>query len=271
MERSPSGVYHCALSGKGALSRLAEYGGCLRFLTLGSLKVRYRRSVLGFAWSLLYPLMSMAVLTVVFSRVFADLDHYALYVIVGVLAWGFFSLSCLQAMDSLISGAAVMRKVYVPSAVFPLSVVGANMINLLLSLSVLPLVMMVLGAGPGFHPMWLLAALLALAAFTAGVALALAALNLFFRDIRYFFEGLLLIWFYATPVVYPASVVPADWSPLLWLNPFHWLIALMRAALWNGAPPPAGTVAICLAFATVTLVAGWRLFVGLERRFYLYI
>ena len=266
-----AGIYHGSVSELGSGARLLHYRDCLFLLVTRALKVRYRRSVLGFAWSLLYPLLSMLVLTVVFARVFPELPHYALYVVVGVLAWSFFSLSCVQAMDALVGAGTVLRKIYVPSAVFPLAVVGANFVNLALSIAVLPFVMQITGATPGFYPGLLFVSLAALVAFTAAMALALSALNLFFNDVRYFFEALLLIWFYASPIVYPASVIPDQWRSFLWLNPFYWLLELFRVPLYGGSPPPISVAMTALALGLGSLVAAWFLFVRLERRFYLYL
>ncbi len=254
----------------GPFGRLLEYRDCLRVLTARALKVRYRRSVLGFGWSLLYPLLSMLILTAVFSRVFPTVTAYPVYVIVGVLVWGFVSLSCLQAMDSLIGAAAVLRRVYVPPAVFPLSVVSANLVHFLLSILVLPVVMGVLGAWPGWHPLLLGAALVCLAAFVTGLALTLAACNLFFRDVRYFFEALLLLWFYATPVVYPTDVISGRLRLLLWANPLHWLLAVVRGALYPGAGVGPAELTLAPLVAAVCLGTGWIVFSRAQKRFYLY-
>lgn len=259
------------LSGLGAVGRLGRYGACLRTLALRAVRVRYRRSVLGVLWSLLYPLISMAVLTVVFSRVFPELHGYALYVIIGVMAWGFFSLSCLQACDALTGASPILRKVYVPASVFPLAAVAANLLNLLLSLLILPLVAVAVGVAPGFHPFVLAAALAALVAFTTGVALALSAANVFLHDVRYFFEGGLLVWFYATPIVYPSGVIPESMHGFLWLNPFHWLLDLLRASLYSGVTPEPATIAAAAAVSVAALAAGWGVFARLERRFHLYL
>ncbi len=271
MDAGVGASYVGGVSELGDVRRFFRYLACLRILTLRALKVRYRRSVLGFLWSLLYPLSAMVVLTVVFSHVFTDIPHYPLYVVVGFMAWGFFSLSCLQAMDGLYSAAPIMRKVYVPGALFPVSIVGANLANLVLSLLVLPLIIGAVGASPGFNPALLLFALVSVAAFTTGVSLMLAAANLFFNDVRYFFESILLVWFYATPIVYPQEAVPERAALIMNLNPFVWFLDVFRAALYSGQTPAVSTLIVVCAVAVSTLVVGWKTFVALERRFYLYL
>ena len=243
----------------------------LRLLTLRAVKVRYRRSLLGVLWSMLSPLASMAVLTLVFSHVFTEVPAYALYVVVGVLAWNFFSVSCVQAMESLLSAATILRKVNVPAVVFPLAAIGGNLINLVLAIALLPFVIVATGASPGWHPALLAEALIALCAFTVGTALVLAAVNVFFHDVRYFFDALALVWFYATPIVYPVTVVPEHSRWLLSLNPMTWLLGLLRAALYDGAAPGSVALSAGAAWALAVFTVGWLAFQKLQRRFYLYL
>ena len=254
-----------------SLAHVARYHECVALLVARALRVRYRRSLLGFGWTLLYPLLAMSVLTLVFSHVFATVSLYPLYVVVGVLAWGFFSLSCVQAMDALLSGATILKKVRVPSAVFPLAAVGANFVNYVLALLVLVVTATLLGVMPGVHIVWLLTGVLSLTAFTLGLALVLAAANLFFHDVRYFFEALLLLWFYATPIVYPVAALPQQVSLFVALNPLHWFLEVLRAALWSGVPPGSSACVVAPALGLVTLGIGWLVFSRLERRFYLYL
>ncbi len=243
----------------------------LHVLVARALAVRYRRSSLGFAWSLLQPLMAMAVLTAVFARVFPSIERYPVYVIVGVFVWGFFSLTLVQAMDSLLSAAPIMRRVAAPPALFPLAVVAANLVHLLLSLALLATV----GAVCGFVSPWLipvaLVALIPLGLFTAALALVLSGVCVFFHDVRYFAEGILMLGFYATPVMYPASIVPERWGALLSLNPMVWLLAPLRDALWAGRCPDLSLLGLTTAAAAVAAVAAALLFRRLSRRFYLYL
>lgn len=252
-------------------SELRRFAACLHLLTARAVKVRYRRSLLGFLWSMLSPLASMAVLTLVFSRVFSEIPAYALYVVVGVVAWNFFSVSCVQAMEGLLSAATIMRKVRVPAVVFPLAAIGANMVNLLLAVALLPLVVLATGASPGWHPGLIVGALLALCVFTTGVALSLAAANVFFHDVRYFFDALALVWFYATPIVYPVSVIPENYRWFLAANPMAWLMVLLRGAMYGGAPPDAFECAVGAAWALGTFGVGCLAFRKMQRRFYLYL
>jgi lipopolysaccharide transport system permease protein len=253
------------------LARVVRYRAALGLIAARFLKVRYRRSVLGFAWSFAYPLLAATVLTVVFGPLFSQVPDYAIYVLVGLLAWHFFSVSCMQAMDALLGSASVSRKVYVPTAVFPLAAVSANLINLLLCLVAIPIVLAATGGTPTLRPVVFVAGLAMLAAFTAGIALGLSALNVFFQDVRYLFEALLLVWFYATPVMYPVAGRGPEVAVLVGLNPLHWILVVLRAALWSGGAVSAFALVIGVAVATAALVGGWLAFCIAERRFHQYL
>jgi ABC-2 type transport system permease protein len=227
--------------------------------------------VLGFAWTFAYPLLAATVLTVVFRPVFHDVPDYAVYVLVGLLAWHFFSVSCMQAMDALLTSASVSRKVYVPTVIFPLAAVAANAINLLLCLLAIPVVLAVTGGTPSLQPFALFAGLLMLAAFTAGIALVLSALNVFFQDVRYLFEAMLLVWFYATPVVYPVTNATPAVTLLVSLNPLHWILVVVRAALWSGGAASTASIVFALVVSCAALVGGWTAFCVAERRFHQYL
>jgi len=244
---------------------------CLRVLVSRSLAVRYRRSVLGFAWSLLQPLMAMAVLSIVFARVFPQIERYPVYVIVGVFAWGFFSLTVMQAMDSLHAAAPILRKVSAPPMLFPLAVVLANLVHLALSLGLLVGLSMAAGLLAPAAAVTAIPSLVPLVLLATSAALLLSAANVFFHDVRYFVEGALLIGFYATPVVYPASVIPPQWHAFLILNPMHWAIEPLRQSLWAGTGPDATTLLAATTLAAAAALAAAIVFERLSRRFHLYL
>lgn len=250
---------------------LWQYRELLRNLVVRDIKVRYKRSVLGFAWMLLNPLISMVIFSVIFREIFKMERDYPLYVISALLFFNFFSLGSSQGLNSIVAASGLIRKVAVPKAIFPLASVLANLVNFGLSLIPLAAVMIFTGARATPALLTLPISMLAIVLFTYGLSLALAALNVFYRDVRWFYDSVTLLLFYVTPVIYPAKVVPERFRFLVDWNPLAWLLELFRAPIFEGRAPSAGALAGGLAFGLVTLVIGWAVFHKYEDQFINYV
>ena len=256
-------------SGPGAMGR---YFDLLHSLVSRAIKQRYKRSVLGFAWTMLNPLFTMVILTVVFSAVFgAIVPNYPLFVIIGLLAWNLFSLGSTQGLASVVDSGPLIRKVAVPKAMFPLAAVGANLVNFLLSLVPLALVMLVMRVEITVAILWVPVGVLLIGLFTLGIALALATLNVFFRDVRYFYEAGLLAWFYGTPIFYPIDVLSPRARAVLQWNPLYVLVEVFRTPLYAGTAPAPGIVAAAALEAGAMALLGWWIFRRFQARFVDYI
>jgi len=256
-------------SGPGAPGR---YFDLLHNLVTRAIKQRYKRSVLGFAWTMLNPLLTMVILTVVFSAVFGTLvPNYPLFVIIGLLAWNLFSLGSTQGLASVVDSGALIRKVAVPKEMFPIAAVAANLVNFLFSLLPLALVMLIMRVQITWAILWVPFGVLLIGLFTLGVALALTTLNVFFRDVRYFYEAGLLAWFYGTPIFYPIDVLSPRARAVLQWNPMHVLVEVFRTPLYSGASPAPDIVATATLEAVVMAVAGWWIFRRYQNRFVDYI
>src|SRR5262245_55669520 len=256
-------------SGPGALRR---YLDLLQTLVSRAIKQRYKRSVLGFAWTMLNPLITMVILSVVFSRVFGDrVPNYPLFVIIGLLAWNLFSLGSTQGLASIVDSGPLIRKVAVPKEMFPLAAVGANLVNFLLSLVPLLFVVLFLRIDVTWAVLWVPIGVALIGLFTLGVALALGTLNVFFRDVRYFYEAALLAWFYGTPVFYPVDVLSERARAVLQWNPLYVLVDVFRTPIYAGTAPAAGTVVTAVVEATAMAAVGWWIFRRYQARFVDYI
>jgi len=261
----------------GPIAELISFRQLIGVLVVRELKVRYKRSIFGMLWTLFNPLLLMVVYTVVFSTIMpSSVPDFAIWLLAGLLPWIFFSTALMQGMGSVLANQELIRKVRLPQAVFPLSVVGSNLINFLLSLIPLFLVMLVLG-----HPvtpalLFLPVAAAILALFASGVTIALASATVFFRDVRHLTEVLLQLLFYLSPVLYDVSQVlrggtaNAWWKELflreLELNPITYLLPLVRDPVYSGTLPPLQTIAIATSFSVASLVLGFALFAKLEKR-----
>ncbi len=256
-------------NGPGAPGR---YFDLLHNLVSRAIKQRYKRSVLGFAWTMLNPLLTMVILTVVFSAVFGPIvPNYPLFVIIGLLAWNLFSLGSAQGLASVADSGALIRKVAVPKEMFPLAAVAANLVNFLFSLVPLAFVMLIMRIHVTRAIVWVPVGILLITLFTLGVALALTTLNVFFRDVRYFYEAALLAWFYGTPIFYPIDVVSPNARAILQWNPMYVLVEVFRTPIYAGIPPAPEIIATATIEALATVIFGWWIFRRYQPRFVDYI
>lgn len=210
-----------------------KYRELLRNLVVRDLKVRYKRSVLGFLWVMLNPLLMLLVLDAVFSGVFRiSTKNYTAYLLSGIVLWNFFSQSTGTALQSFVGNANLIKKLYIPKYIFPLSVVISAVINLLFS--ILPLFAIFFLAGTSLSRLvYLLPLVIVLVAlFSFGVALMVSTLTVFFHDTQYVYEVILLAWMYVTPIFYPASIVPKKYALFLTLNPLYYYLKLFRSVLY---------------------------------------
>jgi lipopolysaccharide transport system permease protein len=251
------------------VSGLWAYRDLLAVLVLRDLRVRYKQSVLGAAWVVLRPLGTMAIFTAVFGflvRVPSDGFPYAPFVMAGLLPWLCFSSSVLAGGSSLVSSAGLIGKVSFPRMIVPLAACAGGFVDLLVSTAVLLAILPLFGIAHGVRLLALPALLVPLAACTLGAAILVSALSVAYRDAGSLSAYVLQLWMYATPVVFPSSLVPGRWRPLLALNPMAGLVEAFRSAtLGRPFDPPAiaGATAVSLLF----LALGVYYFGTVERRF----
>lgn len=251
---------------------LFRYRWLLEELVSRDLKIKYRRSILGYLWSVLNPLLMMVVLTIVFSTMFRfDIPNYPVYLLAGQLLFAFFSESTSMAMNSIINGASLIKKVYLPKYIFPLSRVLSSFTTMVFSLLALFIVMVATSAN--FYPTLILVplVLLYMLLFSLGVSLILAVAVVYFRDMQHLYGVFLSALNYLTPIFYPASVLP-DWlKPYMVFNPLYNFIDFFRKILLYGQWPSADEYIICTIYAIGSLLLGSYVFEKHQKNFILYI
>lgn len=216
-------------------SRRLNWIHLVKLMVKRDLKVRYRGSMLGYAWSMLNPLLSMTILAAIFSHVVKiETEHYPLYVLSGLIAWNMFAQSVGAGVHSIVNNSFILRKVAVPSWVFPTASISSAVVNSVLALLPYGLISLFLK-----HPLSLTLIQLPLIfvlyfLFIHGVVMILSSLNVLFRDVGHVVEPVLQILFYGSPVLYAANVVPEKIRELLILNPVAHFIEAVRAALYSG-------------------------------------
>jgi ABC-2 type transport system permease protein len=256
----------------GDLAELVSSHQVLHELVKRDLKVRYKRSVLGQVWTMLNPLLMMAVTTVVFSSFFRfAITNFPIYMLSAYVLWGFFSQGTLTAATSVLSSGGLTRKVYLPPALFPLAAVCSAAITMLLSLVPLCLLLVITGGEIGWPVVFLPVALGLATVFTCGVALLLAAASVFFHDTIHMYQVVLLAWMYLTPIFYPIDIVPSEWSFVVHLNPLFHLVQIFRDPIYAGSWPDPANVAAATAYALGAAALGWWYFERSRDKFVSYL
>ena len=265
-------------------SELTMHRELLANLTLRELRGKYKRSALGWAWSLLNPLASMIVYSIVFAVILkvdvepgdpSGRDVFALFLLCGLLPWTFLANSMSGGTESLVGNANLIRKVWFPRQILVGATVGSVLITFLIEMTVLTVALLV--AGSMVLP-WLLPAIplvLLLTAFSLGIALVLSVANVYFRDMRHLIGIVLQVWFYLTPIIYPLELVPKEEEvlgidvparDLILLNPMTRFVEAFRDLFYDLRWPTASTIGYCLAWSAGMLAIGWWVFTRAEGR-----
>jgi len=226
-------------------------------LVLRDLRVRYRRSAIGFVWTMLQPMLTMLVLALVFSSIFRfEIDNYPVYALSGILFWNFFQQSITASMNSLRSNAHLVTKMPVPKAVFPVATVISGVVNLLLALVPLGLILVVTG-----HPLrpalfFLPVSILIATVFTLGAGLLLAPLAGFFMDVVELVGVVMTLLMYMTPIFYPMSIVPDRLVWVIRFNPVRSILEVFRDPIFYGKIPPSSHLTVAVVLAVGALAIG---------------
>jgi lipopolysaccharide transport system permease protein len=239
-----------------AVARLAQYRDLLYTLSVHRLHVRYKQSLLGPLWAVLQPFLLMLIYTVIFTRVASVPSEgvpYPVFAFAALLLWTSFSNAVTTATNSLVGHFNLVTKVYFPREILPLTYVIAALVDLLAGSVVLGALMLFYGIAPTAHVLHVIPIVTVLAMFALAVSLVLCAIQVRYRDIGIGMPLVLQLWLFASPVVYPLSVVPDAWRTLYLLNPMAGLIDGFRRVIVLGVPPDYGALAVSAAVSLVLL------------------
>lgn len=251
---------------------LRRYAPLMRELVLRDLRVRYRRSILGYFWSLLNPLLMMCVMAFVFSTFFnSTVENFPLYLICGQTMWSCFNESTTTAMHSILQNSSLIKKVFIPKFIFPLARVLSAFVNMAFSLTAILLVMLFTGAKLYWTLLLFWMPLVLLFLFCCGMGLILSALAVYFRDVTHLYGVVTLAWMYATPIFYDPAILPETVRGVLSVNPIYHYLTMFRQLIVYGQIPGWETWAVCAGCSALLLTAGWLLFGRLQRNFILHI
>ncbi|GAB4530519.1 MAG: ABC transporter permease [Anaerolineae bacterium] len=242
---------------------LRNYRELIRNLVIRDLKVRYRNSIFGFAWSLLNPLFLMIVLSVVFTLVFeraTPVENFPAFLIVGLIAWNFTSTSLSRAVNSVLENKQLVNKVFFPREVIPASVVLANFVHFVLAIPVLLIILIVLGVVPNPKALLLPPLMLIHLELVLGVALLISCVNVFYRDMGVAMEVLLQAWFFATPIIYHHWILPVWLQKPAMANPLAAIITAYRDILLLDRLPDRNFTLGALVSSTLIFAIGYAVY-----------
>jgi len=252
-----------------------KYKDLLRELVVRDIKVKYKNSFLGLLWTLLNPLLMMIVMAVVFSSLFKDrlgaVQNYHMYVISGQVIFSFFSEATTMSMQSIIQSGSLLKKIYIPKYIFPVSRVTSSLVNLLFSMVAVVIVALATKATVSWTVVFCLLSIIYVYIFAMGVSLILSALAVYFRDMVHLYSVAIFAWMYWTPVVYPIEIIPANYMWFFRLNPMMYIVGHFREALLDGKIPSLQMNLVCLLSALVMLLVGLISFYKSQDKFVLYI
>jgi lipopolysaccharide transport system permease protein len=252
------------------LTELWRYRELAYFLVWRDIKVRYKQTVLGAAWAIIQPVFTMLVFAVFFghlARMPSDGVPYPIFAFAALVPWTFFANALMQASNSLVGSANLIKKVYFPRLVVPLASVLSGIVDFALAFAVLVVMMAGYGMTPSLRLLWIPVFVLLTMATALGVALWLSALNVEYRDVRYVVPFLTQFWLFATPVAYPSSLLSEPWRTIYGLNPMVGVVEGFRWALLNVGNAPGAMLGASSVASAVLVVSGAYYFRRLERTF----
>ena len=264
MKKTEDFIYDSAKRGPAALEELRgifQYRDLVFQLVRRDIVSRYKRSILGIAWTMLQPLGMMVILSLVFSTLFSSIKGYPTYILSGLIAWSFFSQTTSAIISHTVWGGDLFRRIYLPRTSFAVSAVGTGLVNLALSLLPLIIIMLIFGTPLQWSVLFTPFVMLLLVAFTLGAGLIVSTLAVFFPDVSEMYQIVLLGWMYLTPIIYPEEIIPQTYSYWLFnLNPMYHLVKVFRMPLYDGILPDWKTLLVSVVISITTLIVGWLVY-----------
>ncbi len=242
---------------------LYAYRELLYRLAIKELQVKYKNTALGFLWAIFNPLLQMIVFSFVFTVIFRGkrIDNYPLFFLCGILPWGFFSGSLNRTITSIVANEQLVKKVYFPKEVIPISILLALLVDLIVGLGVLSIALLIFGYTFYLYLPTIVFAIILLFLMSSGFSLAFACANVYFRDIQHLLNILLIAWFYATPIVYDLSWVPEKYQLLIKVaNPLTSAIFLFRETLYWNRWPSVSLLLYAITSSFIIFIFGYLLF-----------
>lgn len=251
-----------------------KYKFLMSQLVIRDFKVKYKRSVLGVLWSLLYPVLTMAVMALVFTNVFKFSTpgvNYLVYLMSGLVLFNYFSEASNLAMSSVVANFSLINKVYMPKYIFPLTKCLFVGINFLLTLIPLYVIIFLTGTGVNIYHLLLPYVFACLFLFTVGMGFILSTISVFMRDMFYIYGVIITLWTYLTPIMYDVSIIPQKFQIFMKLNPMYWFLDFARQIILYNQCPGLHNFIYCAIFGVGFLLLGIWIFRKNQDKFIYYV
>jgi len=243
------------------INELYRYRELLKNLVSRDIKKRYKRSALGFLWVMLDPLLMMLVFYIVFAGLFGNtVGNYTAYVISGITMWQLFAQGTSVSSSAFIGNRDLLNKLYIPKSIFPFSVVASSLVHFIFSLVPLFTIIIVSGTTLSYNVIFLPFVIFLIFMFSLGISLAISTLAVFYQDVVYIYNVILLAWMYLSAIFYPVSILPKKFQILMSFNPVYHYISLFRACLYDATIPKTEHFIIGAVFALVFSLIGWGIY-----------
>lgn len=246
-----------------------QYRHMLKTLVKQDIRGRYKGSIFGFLWTLLNPLLLLAVYSVVFQFIFKlDIEYYTIYLFIALMPWNTLSNTIAMGTNCVTGNAGILKKVYFPREILPLATVISNVVNYIFSLVIIFIALLFFSPiGLSAYVFLLPVMIIIQAIFTLGITLMLSAFNVYVRDVQYIMNPVMMIWMYACPILYSVDMVPEKFRTIYNLNPMVKIIEGYRDILYYQQMPNLKWLAIIFGISLVILYIGYVVFEKLQRRF----
>lgn len=249
-------------------SDIWNYRHLIKKIAVSDFKLRYKNSVLGFLWSLAEPLLMLAVLYFIFTNLMRiNVEHYQLFLLMGIISWNMLSRGTTMSLNSILGRPGLVQKVYFPREVLVISSCITALLMTLFEFVVLAAFMLFFNVMPGINVVYGPVVLFIEFLFILGLSLALASLNVYYRDVQYIWAVLLQAGFFAAPIIYPISIIPDKYVWIIRLNPMTRIIDMLRESVIYSAPPAVMDMVFISTAALLLLAAGHLIFMKLEPGF----
>jgi ABC-type polysaccharide/polyol phosphate export permease len=252
---------------KDSLQELITYRPVMWQLVSQIITLRYRRTLMGYLWTLVNPLLMMGILAFVFSALFGqDVKTFAMFLFAGLIPWNFFSSAVSQSSTAFLQNEGLIKKIYLPKLVFPITLLAALFFDSILAFIALFLIVLLIGGSVNSTLVFLPIAYVLLFVFTLGISLIVSVITVYFRDLQHVVTVAIQGLFFLTPVIYKPEAI-AERAPLIvWLNPLVPFIELFRAPLYYSKFPELSTIVASLGLAVVSMVVGVSVFLNFEKK-----